>query len=271
MADIAASAIVVKPRTKRLTASKLFLYRVLFLIGGLLLWQGLIDGGLVEEFWISKPTSVITALVGLVKSPQLYTDVLYTMKSTLIGFTISAVLGIATAVLFYKFRTIQKVVDPFIMAIYSTPRLALAPLFIIWFGVGIASKVALVVSLGYFIFLLNAYSGLINVNPRLLQQIRTMGASDWFIFRKVSLPASVPWLLAGARTALGLSIVGAVVGELIISEQGVGLRIAKASGLFDTTTVFAYLVIISIIAMVLDQLVRMTEARFASWSMNTDK
>ncbi len=268
MSDAIAGTIVMKNKPKRLTFGKLFLYRVLFLIGTFAIWQAFVDVGLVDEFWISKPTSVLAKLASLLPNQQLYTDILYTMKSTLIGFAISAVTGIATAVLFYKYSLLQKIVDPFILAMYSTPRLALAPLFIIWFGVGIASKVALVVSLSYFIFLLNAYSGLVNVNPRLLAQVRTMGASDWFIFRKVSLPASIPWILSGARIALGFSLVGAVVGELIIAEEGIGLRIAKASGLFDTTTVFAYLIVISIIGMGLDQAVRAAESRFASWSTN---
>lgn len=248
----------------------LLVLRILFLASVLAVWQGIVEIGLVDQFWISKPSSIVAKLAELVPSPQLYFDILFTMQSVVIGFAISAVSGILTAVLFYKYRLLQKVVDPFILAIYSTPRLALAPLFIIWFGIGSASKIALVVSLAYFIFLLNAYAGLVNVNPRLLSQVRTMGASDWFIFRRVSLPASVPWLLAGARVALGFSLIGAVVGELIIAEQGIGLRIARASGLFDTTSVFAYLIIISMLGMLLDQAVRLAERTFAGWGQSTN-
>lgn len=244
---------------------QLSLYRLLFLLAVFAVWQIIVKTGLVDEFWISKPSKVLAKLAEILPDPQLYSDIFFTMKSTLIGFGISLVAGVFTAILFYKYPLFQKIVDPFVLAIYSTPRLALAPLFIIWFGIGLASKIALVVSLAYFIILLNAYAGLVNVNPRLLQQVRTMGASDWFIFRRVSLPASVPWLLSGARVALGFSLVGAVVGELIISEKGVGLRIAKASGLFDTTSVFAYLIIIALIGMALDQGVRMAERRFAGW------
>lgn len=267
MATVATTSGISK-KPAELTIVKLFFYRVLFLVGLFAVWQLIVDIGLVDEFWISKPSSIARKLIELLPQKQLYTDIVYTMESTLLGFTISAVAGIATAVLFYKYSLLQKIVDPFILAVYSTPRLALAPLFIIWFGVGLASKIALVVSLAYFIFLLNAYAGLVNVNPRLLSQVRTMGARDWFIFRRVSLPAAVPWLLSGARIALGFSLVGAVVGELIISEQGLGLRIAKASGLFDTTTVFAYLIVISVIGMALDQAVRAVENHFASWGPN---
>jgi NitT/TauT family transport system permease protein len=255
-----------KRRADSRAFGKLLALRLAFLAGVLALWELVVAVGWVEPFWISRPSRVILRIVELLPTQQLYTDAAFTMKSVLIGFLISAVAGIASACLLYKYRTLQKTVDPYILALYSMPRLALAPLFIIWFGVGSASKIALVVSLAYFIFLLNTYSGLVNVNPRLISQVRLMGASDWFIFRRVSLPASVPWLLSGARVALGFSLIGAIVGELIVAEQGLGLRIARASGLFDTTGVFAYLVIVAGLGMLFDQGVRLLEKSLAAWN-----
>lgn len=196
---------------------------------------------------------------------QLYSDLAFTIKSLVIGFAISGVAGVATACLFYRFKRLHDIVDPYILALYSTPRLALAPLFIVWFGIGTASKVALVVSICYFIVLLNAYAGLVTVNRRLIDQVRMMGASNWFVFRRVTLPATVPWLLAAARVSLGFALMVAVVGELIVAEKGVGLRIAKASGTFDTTSVFAYLVIIAFIGGVLDKSLRMVEKKMAAF------
>ena len=254
-----------KPQAKTRLAVRLLALRLLFLLGVLLVWQLLVMSGLIDEFFVSKPTSVIRRLVELLPSPELYTDAAFTLKSVAIGFVISAVAGLFTACVFYKYPTFQKVVDPYILALYSMPRLALAPLFIIWFGIGAASKIALVVSLCYFIILLNAYAGLVNVNPRLISQVRMMGANDWFVFRKVSLPSSIPWLLSGTRVALGFALIGAIVGELIIAEQGLGLRIAKASSLFDTTGVFAYLVIVAILGSLLDQVLRIAERRLANW------
>lgn len=114
--------------------------------------------------------------------------------------------------------------------------------------------------------LLNTYAGLTNVDQRLISQVKMMGASDWFIFRKVSLPASVPWLLSGTRVGLGFALIGAVVGELIISEHGLGLRISRASGLFDTTGgVFTYLIIVAALGVILDQAVRLLERSLSSW------
>lgn len=244
---------------------RLLALRLLFLAAVLAVWEAVVAFGWVDAFWISRPSAVIRRIVELAPSAQLYSDAAFTMKSALLGFAISVVAGIASACLLYKYRTLHKVVDPYILALYSMPRLALAPLFIIWFGVGLASKVALVVSLAYFIILLNTYAGLVNVNPRLISQVRLMGASDWFIFRRVSLPAAVPWLLSGARVALGFALIGAIVGELIVAEQGLGLRIARASGLFDTTGVFAYLVIVAALGMLFDQGVRLVEKRLAAW------
>lgn len=253
------------------SALGLFGLRLLLLVVVLAVWQFAVQLGWINPFFLSEPTAVIGRIGHLLGTGQLYSDMAFTLENVLAGFLISAVAGIASACLLYKVPLLQKTVDPFIMALYSTPRLALAPLFTIWFGVGAASKIALVVSLSYFIMLLNTYSGLTNVNERLISQVRMMGGSDWFVFRKVSLPASVPWLLSGTRVGLGFALIGAVVGELIISEQGLGLRMSRASGLFDTTGVFAYLVIVALLGMVLDQLVRLLERSLAGWGGATTR
>jgi len=248
---------------------RLFGLRLLFLAILLGIWQGGVEAGAINPFYVSEPTSVIKRLFQLVQTGQLYMDMAFTLQNVLVGFVISAVAGVATACVLYKLPLLQKIVDPFILALYSTPRLALAPLFIIWFGIGAASKIALVVSLSFFIMLLNTLAGLANVDPRLINQVKMMGGNDWFIFRRVSLPASVPWLLSGTRIGLGFALIGAVVGELIISEHGLGLRMSRASGLFDTTGVFAYLIIVALLGMVLDQVVRLLERGLAGWGSAT--
>jgi NitT/TauT family transport system permease protein len=252
-----------------LPALRLLGLRLLFLIAALAVWQGGVELGIIDPFYVSEPTAVVSRLSELIFTQQLYADMAFTLQNTLIGFAISAVAGVGTACLFYKVPLLQKVVDPYILALYSTPRLALAPLFIIWFGIGPASKIALVVSLCYFVMLLNTYSGLVNVDKRLINQVKMMGGGDWFVFCKVSLPASVPWVLAGTRVGMGFALMGAVVGELIISERGLGLRLSRASGLFDTTTVFAYLVVVAILGMVIDQLLRVLEKSLAGWGTTT--
>jgi NitT/TauT family transport system permease protein len=265
MREVVAQARRRKRQAEWSSFGRLLVLRIAFLIAVLAVWELVVALGWVDQFWVSRPTAVIRRIMQILPSGQLYADAAFTMKSVIIGFLISTIAGIASACLLYKYRTLQRVVDPYILALYSMPRLALAPLFIIWFGVGSASKIALVVSLSYFIILLNTYAGLSNVNPRLISQVKLMGASDWFIFRKVSLPASIPWLLSGARVALGFALIGAIVGELIVSEEGLGLRIARASGLFDTTGVFAYLVIVAALGMLFDQGVRWLERRLAAW------
>lgn len=253
-------------RRKRFAPTlKLLALQVLFLTAILALWQGAVEIGWIDPFFVSEPSAVIERLRDVVGDRSLYVDVAFTMQNVLIGFVLSAVTGVASACIMYQFPLLQKIVDPFILALYSTPRIAIAPLFIIWFGIGPASKIALVFSLCYFIMLLNTYAGLTNVDHRLISQVKMMGASDWFIFRKVSLPASVPWLLSGTRVGLGFALIGAVVGELIISEHGLGLRISRASGLFDTTGVFTYLIIVAALGVILDQAVRLLEKSLSSW------
>ncbi|RZI53916.1 MAG: ABC transporter permease [Pseudonocardia sp.] len=250
---------------------KLLTLQVLLLIVALAMWQAAVEIGWIDPFFVSEPTAVIERLREVLVDKELYIDVAFTMQNVLVGFALSAVTGVASACIMYKFPLLQKVVDPYILALYSTPRIAIAPLFIIWFGIGPASKIALVFSLCYFIMLLNTYAGLTNVDQRLISQVKMMGASDWFIFRKVSLPASVPWLLSGTRVGLGFALIGAVVGELIISEHGLGLRISRASGLFDTTGVFTYLIIVAALGVILDQAVRLLEKSLSSWGSATAK
>lgn len=255
-----------RSRTRSVLPSlRLFALRVLLLVAVLVIWQAVVASHLVDPFFVSEPTAVLARLSQLVRTGELYADMAFTMQNVLIGFGISAVGGIASACLLYRLPLLKKVVDPFVLALYSTPRLALAPLFTIWFGIGAASKIALVVSLSYFIMLLNTYAGLTNVDERLISQVKMMGGGDWFVFRKVSLPASVPWLLSGTRIGLGFALIGAVVGELIISEHGLGLRMSRASSLFDTTGVFAYLTVVALLGMVLDQVVRLVERALANW------
>ncbi|MFC0452211.1 ABC transporter permease [Rhodococcus jostii] len=250
---------------------KLLTLQVLLLIVALAMWQAAVEIGWIDPFFVSEPTAVIERLREVLVDKELYVDVAFTMQNVLVGFALSAVTGVASACIMYKFPLLQKVVDPYILALYSTPRIAIAPLFIIWFGIGPASKIALVFSLCYFIMLLNTYAGLTNVDQRLISQVKMMGASDWFIFRRVSLPASVPWLLSGTRVGLGFALIGAVVGELIISEHGLGLRISRASGLFDTTGVFTYLIIVAALGVILDQAVRLLEKSLSSWGSATAK
>ncbi|MGK3203150.1 ABC transporter permease [Amycolatopsis sp. MEPSY49] len=255
-----------RPRLRPVRASlRLFGLRLLLLVAVLALWQAAVELGLVDPFFVSEPTAMLKRLGELLGTGQLYADMAFTLQNVIVGFAISAVAGIAGACLLYRIPLLQKVVDPFVLALYSTPRLALAPLFTIWFGIGAASKIALVVSLSFFIMLLNTYAGLSTVDKRLISQVRMMGGGDWFVFRKVSLPASVPWLLSGTRVGLGFALIGAVVGELIIAEHGLGLRMARASGLFDTTGVFAYLIVVALLGMILDQLVRVLERTLAGW------
>jgi NitT/TauT family transport system permease protein len=261
-----------KPVARRRPATAplhLLALRLLLLLAVLGIWQFGVEAGWIDPFFVSEPTAVITRLTELGRTGELYADMAFTLQNVLAGFAISAVAGIGTACVFYRFPLLQRVIDPFVLALYSTPRLALAPLFTIWFGIGAASKIALVVSLSFFIMLLNTYAGLSNVDKRLISQVKMMGGSDWFVFRRVSLPASLPWLLSGTRVGLGFALIGSVVGELIIAEHGLGLRMSRASGLFDTTGVFAYLIVVALLGMILDQLVRVLERTLAGWGTAT--
>mgnify|MGYP001563560658 FL=1 len=155
--------------------------------------------------------------------------------------------------------------DPYLTALYSLPRVALAPLFILWFGIGLASKVMLAVSIVCFILLMNAYAGVRSVDQDLVNAVRTMGASDRYITYRVILPSCVPWIFSGMRIGLGMALIGTVVGEMLASQKGLGHLIAVASGSFDTTGVFASLMIIAGMAMSLNEIPKAVEQRLLRW------
>src|SRR5262249_8327683 len=149
------------------------------------------------------------------------------------GFVLGSLAGIVIGFLLARWEWLYEATEPYIMALYSMPRVALAPLFVVWFGIGLASKVALAVSIVFFVMLINTYTGVINVDRTLVNSVRTMGGGEWFLTRKVLLPSTVPWILSGLRISIGFALIGAVVGEMIIAERGLGRLIAYRSGLFD--------------------------------------
>jgi len=179
----------------------------------------------------------------------------------LLAFTIGVPIGIAMA----RFRYAHAVAEPFIMALYSLPRVALAPLFIIWFGIDLFSKVMMSFSTVLFIFMLNIHEGLKTIDKDLLELFRTMKAPRGYVLRKVILPWLVPWVIASLRIGIGLSLIGAVVAELIGSSAGLGWYIEYSAGRLDTTGVFAGLVLLTVIAVVGNLIVGAFERHYSSW------
>lgn len=220
---------------------------------------------ITTPFWISQPSRVFERLVSLAVSGLLFWHVWATLQAALLGLALGGVVGVALGLLLGAYPRVAAVVDPLLMGLNSLPRVALAPLFIIWFGIGLPSKVILAFSLVVFPVLINAYQGVRGVDRDLVDLLRTMQASPWQIARRVTIPSTLPWIFAGVRIGLGMSLIGAVVGELVGSNRGIGYYVESAAANFDTTGVFAGLVILMVLTIALNELMKLVEARLFRW------
>lgn len=202
---------------------------------------------------------------GLPGRADIYLHLGVTLLETLLAFGIGTVLGLAVGLWLALAPTASAILDPYIKAANSMPRVILAPIFALWFGLGIWSKVALAVTLVFFIVFFNVYQGVREVSPVVLANARMLGASRKQLLRTVYLPSATSWVFSSLHTSVGLAFVGAVVGEYLGSARGVGYLILQAEGTFDVNTVFAGIVVLTLCALALDGLVGRIERRLMKW------
>jgi NitT/TauT family transport system permease protein len=227
-------------------------------------WQWA-SGRLIDPFFISSPYAVFGKLYSWLISGELFNHLSITLYATALGFLIGAAIGFAMGLLFGKFAFLAEVMDPFITALYSIPKLALAPLFIIWFGIGIESKVAVSASIVFFVVFLNTYSGVREVNPLFINATQIMGASHWAVMRTVIIPSATAWVITGLKVSVPYALVGTVIGEFMSSNRGIGFIIAQATGLFDTNSVFAGIIILAFVGAVINGLLKTSESWLLRW------
>jgi NitT/TauT family transport system permease protein len=202
---------------------------------------------------------------GLAGRADIYLHLGVTLLETVLAFGIGTLLGLACGLWLALAPTASLILDPYIKAANSMPRVILAPIFALWFGLGIWSKVALAVTLVFFIVFFNVYQGVREVSPVVLANARMLGASRRQLLRTVYLPSATSWVFSSLHTSVGLAFVGAVVGEYLGSARGVGYLILQAEGTFDVNTVFAGIVVLTAFALLLDGLVGLIEKRLMKW------
>ena len=228
-------------------------------------WQAVAAARVVPELFLPGPIDIASAMASYVTSPEFVPDVTTSGQELLLGFGLAVVAGLPIGLLIGWYRRLRYALDPFISFFYSTPRIALLPLLIIWFGIGIWSKVAVIFLGAFFPIAINTLAGIRSLDPPLLKAARSFGASDLQIFRTVALPGSVPFILTGIRLGVGHALIGVVVGELVAAQHGVGLAMATAGSTFQTSKVFAGLIIIAGVGVVLQILLQRLEGHFDSW------
>ncbi|WP_374666410.1 ABC transporter permease [Ramlibacter sp.] len=202
---------------------------------------------------------------GLPGRADIYVHLGVTLLETVLAFVIGTVLGLVVGLWLALAPTASAILDPYIKALNAMPRVILAPIFALWFGLGIWSKVALAVTLVFFIVFFNVYQGVREVSPVVLANARMLGANRRQLLRTVYLPSATSWVFSSLHTSVGLAFVGAVVGEYLGSARGVGYLILQAEGTFDVNTVFAGIAVLTAFALALDALVGVAERRLMTW------
>ena len=241
------------------------------LVGVVLLgcWE-LASGNLIDTFFVSKPSLIAGELWRQASTGVLWGDLWVTIvQETLTGYAIGAGLGIVAGFLLAQAPTIARILNPYVMAVYGVPRIALAPLFIVWFGIGLASKIWLAGMMAFFLSFFNTYTGVGGVEPGLKNVARVMGASPLEVTTKVVLPAASPWIIAGLRISIPYALVAAVVGEMVMSTAGIGYRIILATQTFNITGTMAGVVVLMLIVMLANVLLDKAEAHLMRWRPTT--
>ncbi|HWP35814.1 MAG TPA: ABC transporter permease [Thermodesulfobacteriota bacterium] len=243
---------------------RLLLYRVLFGVALIALWE-LASGRLIDPFWISSPSRVAAFLWAITRDGSVFGHLAVTMYETSVGFAVGAATGIGCGFLLARREAIAQILDPYIVAFNGIPRIALAPVFMIWFGIGPTSKVILVVIVVFFLTFFSTYSGVKGVDVELKNIVRVMGGSERQVLVKVTIPATVPWIMTGLKVSVPYALVGAVVGEFIAASRGLGYLIQHQSSLFSTTGAFGGIVILALIVVLLNEAIDRVEAYLLRW------
>jgi NitT/TauT family transport system permease protein len=216
-------------------------------------------------FFFGEPLKVLSRLWSWFASGEIYRHLWVTLVETLLAFAIGTLLGVVIGIWLALSPAASAILDPYIKGLNAMPRLILAPIFFLWFGLGIASKVALGVTLVFFVVFFNVYQGVREVSPNVLANARMLGATPRQLLRHVYLPSALSWVFASLHNSVGLAFVGAVVGEYLGSAEGVGYLIHQAEGVFDTNAVFAGIALLTAFALVLDGMVGLVEKRLMVW------
>lgn len=228
-------------------------------------WELAVRAGLVSSFMVGSPLAIFHALLRSAQSGMLLVDTGYTLFAAILGFVLGTAIGSTAGLALWYSPFVARVIEPFIVSINSVPKIAFAPIVVLWFGTGLVSKVALAISLTAIIALVAAYEAAKEADPDLQALLLTLGASKNDVFYKVVVPSTLPYIIATFRINVGFGLVGAVVGEFISSEKGLGHMIFTASSLYDLNTVWAGLFMLMAIGFVLYFAIDRLERALLPW------
>ncbi len=231
----------------------------------LFLWWLLTETKVLPPFFFGEPLKVGRVIIEWFVSGKIWPHLAITLWETMLAFVIGSLLGLVVGLWLALAPLASALAEPYITALNAMPRVILAPIFAVWFGLGVLSKVALGVTLVFFIVFFNVFQGIKEVSPVVLANARMLGATRAQLLRHIYLPSATSWVFSSLHTSVGMAFVGAVVGEYLGSAKGVGYLILQAEGTFDINTVFAGIVVLTVFALLLDALVTRVEGRLLTW------
>ena len=238
-------------RDKPVSHWQIGLWRWGLLAGLIILWELGSRAGWIDAFFFSRPTEIWQTAVTKWQSGQLWRDVAYTASSTLLGFLLGTVTGSLVGLLFWFSRRVALVAEPWMIVLNALPKLALAPVLVIWFGIGFASKVVLAFLMTVVVAAMSAYGGVQSVDPALETLMISLGARRRQIFARLVVPSAMPSVITGLRVNIALAMAGSIVGEFIASDRGLGRMIVYAGTTFDLKLVWVGVVVLSIVSVLM--------------------
>jgi len=239
---------------------------LLSILGGLALWELVSRFLIANPLFLAAPTQIVAAIYSLARSGELWPHIWISTVEFVLGYGIASVLGIALGMAMAGSEIAKKALQPWISGLYATPTIALAPLFILWLGIGIWSKVLVVIVLVLFPVAINTEAGLRTTSPRLIEMLRSFGATPRQIFFKLSLPSATPFILAGLKLGIGRGLIGVVVAELFGSRAGLGRLISQSSDAFNMPDLFAAVVILAVAGIAMTAGFTRLERRLVPWT-----
>lgn len=252
-----------KPRRAGLRGGRLLAYQLGLFVSILLVWEAAVRLGWAKAYIYGQPSGILAKFLTLLSDGELLRHTVITAQEAVLGFVIGSTLGSASGLLLWLVPNLASVLRPILIALNGVPKIALAPLIIVWFGIGIEAKIAIAASLTFIVSLITTYAGVGQVDNDLIRLMRSLGASRIQIWSKIVVPASVPWIASALRLNIGFALIGAVVGEYISAKEGLGYLVYYSGVLYDLNSVWVGIFALMVLALVLDHVINQIERRMA--------
>ncbi|MET8047923.1 MULTISPECIES: ABC transporter permease [unclassified Streptosporangium] len=235
-------------------------------VTAVLAWEFLVQPLGIDDYVLPRPSQIVASLVTQLTDDQFWSHLLVTLQESLIGFVIGVGAAMVLGTLISQVRLAERTLMPYIVAFQTVPKVALAPLFVVWFGFGMTSKIVMAAVISFFPMLVNVIEGLRSADADRIQMLTVFGAGRFQVFRMVRLPSALPFIFAGLDIGIVFAILGAVVGEFIGAKEGLGYLLLQTNYNFDISGMFAVLVVLSVLGLIAHSLIRFAQRRFAFWA-----